>query len=191
MDLSAAREAGRINFARAKEHLAKYLISPMVLRATVQIRHQGVLPHFPDQGHRHPLTIVETRTARLPSIHHADIARPSKFRHRMTSDIPDGGILGYLAIFSRLVIAITTLLPATVIVRFAVSKLSLSSSHRTSRDNRPLYRRRLFSKSRVCYMYPSNRIIEIWQWEIMVRAEQKSPSHPRLDPLSLLSDADD
>lgn len=93
VDLSAAREAGRINFARAKEHLAKYLISPMVLRATVQIRHQGVLPHFPDQGHRHPLAIVETRTARLPSIHHADIARQSKFRHRMTSDIPDGGIL--------------------------------------------------------------------------------------------------
>lgn len=61
----------------------------MILRATVQIRHQGVLPH-PPEGHRHLFTIVESKTAHLPGVRPANIACPSRPRRQMAKVLRTG-----------------------------------------------------------------------------------------------------
>lgn len=65
VNVTAGRARRLIYFARAMRYLAEYLISPVILRATVQIRHEGVLPH-PPEGHRHLSTVVESKNGTPP-----------------------------------------------------------------------------------------------------------------------------
>lgn len=116
-----------INSVRGEKNISrKYLIGPVVLRATIQIRHQGVLPHFPvvlratvhirhqgvlpysPEGHRHSFS--HGRRDENGALPRCCTARG----YRVSIEIPtpsDKYPGQYLTatIFSRFIIAITNL----------------------------------------------------------------------------------